>query len=256
MNLQGKRILITGGTSGIGRATVELLSQLGAQLIVVSRDPRKLQEIKGELRGSILEIRRADLEVEEDVVELSKWVQSSAGRLDAVINNASRNSRFSVLNTELQEWKRMITLNLTAPFLISQAAARRMIQDGVKGKIINVGAIQYKFPLAESLPYVTTKGGLVSMTRSMAVDLGPYGIQVICVVPGPIYTKGDRVPPELDARASTVLGRMGRPEEVARLLAFLCSDWNSFMTGNVIVIDGGRLISRKPDPGEVVRGEV
>ena len=150
----------------------------------------------------------------------------------------------------------MISLNLTAPFLLSKMAARLMIKNKIKGKIINVSAIQAHFPLENSFAYVTTKGGLLSMTRSLAVDLGKYGIQVIAVTPGPIYTKGEEPPIDLDQRAATLLGRMGRSIEVANLLAFLVSDLNTFITGTEIIIDGGRIISRKPDPEEISRGEI
>ncbi len=94
------------------------------------------------------------------------------------------------------------------------------------------------------------------MTRSMAVDLGKYGIQVITVLPGPIYSKDNEPPASLDERAATLLGRMGRTIEASYLLAFLASDLNTFITGTEIVIDGGRLISRKPDPEEISKGEV
>ena len=253
INLSGKTILITGVTHGIGETTAKLFRSLGAEVIGIGRNEEKGKMLEHDY-GIIF--RRVDLEKRNEVLEFIKWYEESIGRIHALINNASRNSRFSVLDISLDEWDRMIELNLTAPFLLSQMAARLMIKNNVKGKIINIAAIQALYPLESSFAYVTTKGGLISMTRSMAVDLGKYGIQVIAVLPGPIYVKGDEVPKDLDSRAATLLNRMGRPIEVAWLLAFLVSDYNTFITGSYIVIDGGRLISRKPDPVEITRGEI
>jgi glucose 1-dehydrogenase len=135
-----------------------------------------------------------------------------------------------------------------------------MIEHKMKGKIIIVSAIQAYSPLERSVAYATCKGGLISMVRSMAVDLGKYGIQAIAVLPGPFYVKDEETPTptitNLDQRAATVLRRMGRPEDLARFLAFLASDNNSFMTGNAIVVDGGRLVSRKSDPEEISSGKI
>lgn len=253
IDLRGKTILITGITHGIGEVTGRLLRELGAEVIGVGRDEVKGRQLEREV-GIVF--RRVDLSKRSEVLDFIRWYESEVGRIHALINNASRNSRYSILDITLEEWDSMVELNLTAPFLLSQMAARLMIKNGVRGKIINVAAIQAHFPLESSFAYVTTKGGLVSMTRSMAVDLGRYGIQVITVTPGPIYVKGPEVPSDLDSRAATVLRRMGRPIEVAWLIAFLVSDYNTFMTGNEIVIDGGRMISRRPDPEEVTRGVI
>jgi len=253
IDLRGKVVLITGVTHGIGEATGRLLRQLGATVYGVGRDEARGRALEREV-GIVF--RRVDLTRRQEVLDFIRWFEGEVGIIHALINNASRNSRYSILNTTLEEWDSMIELNLTAPFLLSQMAARLMISKGVKGKIINVAAIQAYFPLESSFPYVTTKGGLIAMTRSMAVDLGKYGIQVITVTPGPVYVRGSEVPKSLDENAATLIGRMGRPIEVAWLIAFLISDLNTFMTGNEIIIDGGRVISRKPDPREITSGEV
>uniref|UniRef100_UPI00261695A6 SDR family NAD(P)-dependent oxidoreductase n=1 Tax=Ferroplasma sp. TaxID=2591003 RepID=UPI00261695A6 len=121
-----------------------------------------------------------------------------------------------------------------------------------------IGAVQSITPLKSSLAYAAVKGALRSITKSLAVDLGEHNILCTLVMPGPIYAKTDNeVPPQnLDSRAATLLQRMGRKIEVANLLKFLASDENSFMTGNEIIIDGGRVISRKPDPDEIIKGDL
>ncbi|MCH4816099.1 MAG: SDR family oxidoreductase [Saccharolobus sp.] len=249
LDLTGKVSLITGGTSGIGLKTAELFSKLGADVYVIGK-----REVGSLPKG--VHFKKVDLTRREEVISFIAWYEKNVGTIHVLINNASRNSRYSVLDIPMEEWDEMISLNLTAPFLLSRMAARLMIKNGIKGKIINISAIQSKFPLERSFAYVTTKGGLISMTRSMAVDLGKYGIQVITVLPGPIYSKDNEPPAGLDERAATLLGRMGRTIEASYLLAFLASDLNTFITGTEIVIDGGRLISRKPDPEEISKGEV
>ncbi|WP_338604366.1 SDR family oxidoreductase [Sulfolobus tengchongensis] len=248
IDLSGKVCLITGGTSGIGLKTVDLFTKLNATVYVIDKK-------EGILPNNV-HFEKVDLANRKELLNFIEWYEKNVGEIHVLINNASRNSRFSVLDTTLEEWDEMINLNLTAQFLLSKMAARLMIKNKTKGKIINISAIQSKFPLENSFPYVTTKGGQISMSRSMAVDLGKYGIQVITVLPGSIYSKNDEPSLDLDKRAATLLGRMGRTSEIAYLLAFLASDLNTFIMGTEIVIDGGRLISRKPDPEEITKGEI
>lgn len=248
ISLKDKVCLITGGTHGIGLVTAKLFSDLGCRVIALGR------KITNQIDN--IEFYKVDLTSRKEVLSFIDWYKNNIGIIHCLINNASVNSRYSILDVTLEEWDKMIELELTSPMLLSKMAAELMIKNKIKGKIINISAIQAYYPLHHSLPYVTVKGGLIAMTKSLAVDLGKYGIQVIAVLPGPIYTKGDSVPEELDSRAATLLGRMGRAIEVANLLAFLVSDYNTFITGSEIVIDGGRIISRKPDPEEISRGEV
>jgi glucose 1-dehydrogenase len=249
-NLENKNCLVTGGTRGLGEATAKLFAKLGANVLITGRDEARGKKIASESKGKIA-YRRADFEVRVDVQDLVSWLDQNFSGIDVLISNAARNSRYDLLSIDLDEWDRMTNLLLTAPFLLSRWSANNMINNKKKGKIIVVGAIQAISPLDHSFAYATCKGGLISMVRSMAVDLGKYGIQVTAVLPGPFYIKDDPMPEGLDSRSAAVLGRMGRPDEMARLLAFLASNNNTFMTGNTIVIDGGRLVSRKADPQEI-----
>lgn len=249
-SLENKNCVITGGTRGLGEATAKLFAKLDAKVLITGRDGARGKRIESQSNGKI-RYHRTDFEVRSDVTDLIAWLDNNFTDIDVLISNAARNSRYDLLNVELGEWDRMLNLLLTAPFLLSRWAAGRMIENKRKGKIIVVGAIQAISPLDHSFAYATCKGGLISMVRSMAVDLGKYGIQVTAVLPGPFYIKDDPMPEGLDSRSAAVLGRMGRPDEMAKLLAFLASDNNTFMTGNTIVVDGGRLVSRKADPQEI-----
>jgi glucose 1-dehydrogenase len=255
--LAGKTCVITGGTRGIGEATARLFAEWGAHVLITGRDEKRGKDI--EAGSTRIKFRRADLEDRTDTMKLLDWLDSNCKKVDVMISNAARNSRYSLTDVPIEEWDRIVQLNLTTPFLLSRWAARKMMQSKTKGKIIIVGAIQAFSPLDHSFAYVTTKGGLISMVRTMAVDLGPYGILTTAVLPGSThgsYLKGEEPEVSLDERAATLVRKMGRPIEIARLLAFLASDHNSFMTGNVIIIDGGRVISRRPDPDEIRLGDL
>lgn len=252
-DLKGKRVIITGGTHGIGESTALLFGIKGASVLITGRDRNRAEQIRGLPGGENIEFRRCDFTIRSETEELATWIESQTPPYNVLINNASRNSRYSILDLTLKEWDEMVELNLTSILSITRAFSKKLVDLGSPGKVINVGAIQSFFPLNSSVAYSTVKGGLRALTKSLAVDLGPYGILVNLVSPGPIYAKAEseEPPTELDSRAATVLGRMGRKIEVAKLLAFLASDDNTFMTGNEIIIDGGRSISRKSDPQEV-----
>ena len=255
MDLTGKSIVLTGGTRGIGESTALLLDERGAKVVITGRDEVKGKEVENKAKNHNVTFIKVDLENREEALRFGKWIYKELSDLDVLINNASRNSMYNVDTVTFQEWDKVIQLNLTSPFILSKYSAKKMIENHVKGKIINVSAVHSFFPLKNSFAYVTSKGGLVSMTKSLAADLGKYEISAICVLPGPIYNKGDQPPKSYDSRSAALLGRMGRVREVANLLAFLCSDEEGFMTGNTIVIDGGRTISRLPDPVEISSGE-
>ncbi|EZQ10031.1 3-oxoacyl-ACP reductase [Candidatus Acidianus copahuensis] len=252
INFSGKKVLISGGTHGIGLELSKAFKSLNANVITLGRD----ESAGRNLEKYDITFKRVDLSKREEVLDFVNWYEKEIGDIHVLINNASRNSRYSILDTSLEEWNYMINLELTSPFLLSQMASKLMIEKGIKGKIINISAIQAHFPLESSFPYVTVKSGLLGMTRSMAVDLGKYGIQVIAVTPGPIYSKSEEPPESLDKRSATLLGRMGRMREIVNVILFLSSDLNTFITGSEVIVDGGRLISRRPDPVEISSGEV
>ena len=175
----------------------------------------------------------------------------TAGRIDVVVNNAAALEPLaSVLEIDLTDWSRYVAVNLTAPMLLARAAVATMAPRRT-GSVINILAIQPERPLPGHAAYAATKGGLEALTMSMAMEWGPLGIRVNAIQPACIDTErvrgelGRTVEPE---GAPTFLGRFGRPEEVASAIAFLASDDSSFLSGAVIRVDGGRLLSRAADP--------
>jgi NAD(P)-dependent dehydrogenase (short-subunit alcohol dehydrogenase family) len=247
--LKGKICVITGGTKGLGEATAKLFASHGGKVLITGRDEEKGKSIQASVPGIVY--RRVDLEDRDDTLEFVSWLDSHYPEIDVMISNASRDSRYSVTEIPMEEWDRLVNLNLTAPFLLAKTAAKKMIANKTKGKIILVSAIQSISPMEKSFAYVTTKGGLVSMVRTLAVDLGPHGILVTGVLPGPFYVGRKEIPLKPKGGAASLLGRMGTPDEMAHVMGFLASDANTFMTGNLVVVDGGRVISRKPDPEEM-----
>jgi NAD(P)-dependent dehydrogenase (short-subunit alcohol dehydrogenase family) len=252
--LEGKLCVITGANRGIGAATARLFASLGATVVATGRNIERGEALERDFGGKI-KFKRVDLVSQDEIQSFFKWYDNQFMKVDVLINNAYTSVRTSVFETDLEDWEDVLAVNLTAPFLFSKWAAGNMIRNKIRGKIINISAVQAEFPVEKGFSYSVTKGGLVSMSKSMAVDLGPYGIQSIAVLPGPIYTEAlgssEEPPASLDARAATLLGRFGRKSEVAKVLAFLSSDDNTFITGSTILVDGGRMISRKPDPEEV-----
>lgn len=247
--LAGKNCVITGGTRGLGGATAKLFARLGANVFISGTDQERGKRLQDS--DTRIKFRAANLEDRKETLELVEWLKSNCEKVDVLISNAARNSRYSVTEITIEEWDRIVNLNLGAHFILSKWAASNMIENKTKGKIIIIGAIQAFSPLDRSFAYSTTKGGILSMIKSLAVDLGPHGILATAVLPGSFHVKDEEIDSSLDSRAASVVRRMGKPIEFARLLVFLASDYNSFMTGNVIIIDGGRVISRRPDPEEL-----
>jgi len=255
ITLKGKTCIITGAASGIGERTAKLFESLGAAVIALDIDEKRGRRLEARSKRGGITFRRIDLTDRSQLLEFGEWAEENLKRIDVLISGAVAHTRNTVLDLSMDAWDAEVALSLTAPMLLSRFAARKMIEEKIRGKIILIGAVQAWFPMGSSFSYSVAKGGVISMAKSLAVDLGKHGIAVTAVMPGPIYTfDGNRLenaPAAMDREAATLLGRMGRRVEVANLLAFLASDLNSFMTGNTIIIDGGRTISRKPDPDAV-----
>jgi NAD(P)-dependent dehydrogenase (short-subunit alcohol dehydrogenase family) len=252
--LVGRVAIVTGAGHGIGRAVAERLAAEGAAVVLAQRNEREGAAVAAVIRstgGRALGLR-ADLSRPATAERIVERTVAEFGGLDILVNNAARvPERADFLDVRPEEWRNVMTVNLDGTFRLSQAAARVMADRGY-GRIVNVLAIQMRLPLPSNAAYVASKGGGDALTRAMAVDLAPRGIVVNAVAPGMVRTEGwtgtlagDPAP---DTGSTALVGRMGRPEEVAALVTFLTSEECSFVVGQTIVCDGGRLLSRRGDP--------
>ncbi|MGH2350231.1 MAG: SDR family NAD(P)-dependent oxidoreductase [Chloroflexota bacterium] len=254
MRLAGRVAVVTGGGRGIGRAIARRLAAEGAKVAIAQRDAGSLERTAEEIRaagGAVLDVP-TDVSDEAACETLLDATVDEFGQVDVLVNNAAiatpRRAPLAEMPTDL--WRETLAVNLSGMFYCGRAAARHMIARHY-GRIVNVLAIQAWVPLPENAPYAASKGGGLSLTRSMAIDLAPHGVIVNAIAPGPVYVAADEVPEEVDATAATLLRRAGRPDEVAALAVFLASEECTFVVGQTIVCDGGRLLSRRGDPGWV-----
>lgn len=249
MKLKDKVAVVTGAGTGIGQAIAIALAQEGAAVVVdyvgkpaIAADTiRKITAINGKALGV-----EADISQPGDVNALMAKAVEAFGSLDILVNNAGIEKKFPFLDYPLAEFQKIVAVNLTGPFLCSQAAAKQMIKQQKGGRIINISSIHEDLPMPTNAPYCATKGGLRMLMRTIAVELAPYQITVNNIGPGAIYTPIDR-DVESDAKlndqilAEIPLRRWGKPEEVAQLAVYLASDAAAYVTGSTHFIDGGML---------------
>ncbi len=247
--LKEKRVVITGGASGIGAATAARFVEEGARVAIVDRDQAACNKLRAELPG-IAGAFLADVAEHQQVQRALAAITRELGGLDVVINNAGISIRHSFLEIMPEEWNRVLAVNLTGVFYVAQAAARYMMEhDG--GVILNMASTNGIVGHPYYADYNATKAGVIELTRSMALELAPK-VRVNAVAPGYVLTPMQRAEYSdemLEAVNRKIpLGRHAQPEEVAALFAFLASDDAAYLNGQVYVIDGaetaGGLASR------------
>ena len=249
MKLSGKVAAITGAARGIGRACAERLLQEGVKVVISDVDREALAQTASELgRANDLRAVVTDVTKRADVDALVTYAVKAFGRLDIMVNNAGVARNRDFLEISEQEFDEIIAINLRGAFFGVQAAARQMIAQGGGGVVINMSSVNALLAIPSLATYAMSKGGMKQLTSVAAVALAPHGIRVVAVGPGTILTEmvASAIFSSDDARRSvlsrTPAGRCGEPSEVAAVVAFLASEDASYITGQTIYPDGGRLV--------------
>jgi len=245
MKLKQKIAIVTGASQGIGLACAQRLVHEGARVMLVDIRPEGEQAAAS--LGDAARFFRADVGVKQEVDEMIAATLDAFGRIDILVNNAGVTHAADFLDLEEDDFDRVLRINLKSMFLCSQAAARDMVKRGEGGCIINMSSVNAELTIPNQVPYVVSKGGVNQLTRVASIALAQYGIRVNAIGPGTILTELAKkaVLGSPEARhtilSRTPLGRCGEPEEVASIAAFLASDDASYMTGQTLYADGGRM---------------
>ncbi len=244
MLLKDKIAVVTGGTRGIGRAISILFAEEGARVIAnFSKDVEAAESLISEAQSRRLNIGlfKADVTQFDQVKEMVEDVFAEYGRIDILVNNVGLiRDNFLMLMSD-EDWDSLMKANLKSLFYCCKAVVRKMIP-GKRGNIVNISSVSGIIGTSGQTNYAATKGGMISFTKSLARELGPFNIHVNAVAPGLIESEVLSRMPKEKVQAivkSSSLGRIGKPEEVARVVLFLASEHSSYITGQTLVVDGG-----------------
>jgi NAD(P)-dependent dehydrogenase (short-subunit alcohol dehydrogenase family) len=239
--LDGKTAVVTGGASGIGEATVRTFAEAGARVVIVDLDLPKAESLAKALPGA--KAYRCDITSEGDVKSLFEGLAS----VDILVNNAGIGLVGTIEETELNDFQRVFRVNVDGTFLMTRAALPKLM--ACRGSIVNIGSVAGLVGVKRRFAYCATKGAVVALTRQLAVDY-PTQIRVNCIAPGTVdtpfvegylekYHKNEKEKVRAELNSRQPVGRLGRPEEIARLALYLCSPAADFVNGAVLPIDGG-----------------
>lgn len=245
--LEDKTAIVTGASSGIGKGIAKDFAEEGANVVVSDVDVESGEKVVGEIEdsgGSAIFVK-TDVSDEEDVDELVEKTLSEYSKIDILVNNAGVYIQKPITEMETDEWDKVIDVNLKGVFLMTRRVAQEMVENE-EGKIINVSSIAGEVGYPNSSAYSATKGGTIAMTRALALELSPKGINVNAVAPGVIKTAmTDDLLSDEDVKgqmlANTPIGRLGEPEDIASAVTYLASEDADFVTGETLFVDGGWL---------------
>jgi NAD(P)-dependent dehydrogenase (short-subunit alcohol dehydrogenase family) len=246
-DLSGRSALVTGGSKGLGRAMANAFAQAGASVMISSRHDNELKTAADAIHGATggrVECCVADMTRRDNVLHLAETALRTLGQVDILVNNAGANVPQAIDQIRDEDWDRLMELNLTSCMSLSRAVAPGM-KERRWGRIIHVSSVMGLGSVAGRSAYSATKSALLGFARAGALDLGPYGITVNCIAPGPFATDLAMTvftQPQRDAFAArTALGRWGEPEELVGPALLLASEAGSYITGSVLTVDGGTL---------------
>lgn len=239
--------LITGASSGIGREAAIALSRAGHTVLIgYNHNRRGAEETASEVKRLAPDLCACVYLPMSEPVEVESHVDrilKKYGPVDILVNNAGVNRRREFLRESLDEWRAILDVNLTSPFMLAQLVAGGMVTHQIAGRIVNVTSVHQYMPITGGTSYAVSKAGLSMLTQSMALELGQYGITVNSVAPGETATPMNGVESSVDPatiqRPAIPAGRPANPSEVGDLISYLCSPNSSYITGQTFVIDGG-----------------
>ena len=246
--LAGRRALVTGAATGIGRATAQRLAADGAAVVVnYVGNPEQANEVVAEIdaeHGRALAIA-ADVSQEEQVVDMfARANEDLGGPIDLLVNNAGIEKAFPLVEMPLEEWNRVLSVNLTGAFLCTREAARGMLAAGARGAIVNVSSVHEVIPWPKFGHYCASKGGIKLFAQTAARELAPQGIRVVNVAPGAILTPINQAliddpKKRAEVESEIPLGRTGRPEEIAAAISWVAGPDAEYVVGSTLFVDGG-----------------
>lgn len=246
MKLASKIALVTGGAQGIGLACAQRFAREGARVAIVDLDPERGDKAARELAIPGLFIQ-ADVARDDSAAHVLQTVSERLGPVDVLLNNAGITHAADFLDLRIEDFDRVLGINLRSYVLFGQAVARQMVARKAPGSIIHMSSVNAVLAIPNQVPYVVSKGAVNQLTRVMAMALAPHGIRVNAIGPGTIGTELARKAvmgsPEAERMlmSRTPLGRLGEPDEVASVAAFLAGEEGSYFTGQTLYPDGGRL---------------
>lgn len=247
MNLSRKVAIVTGGSRGLGKGMALALAEAGADVVVASRTLSALKEVSQEIKDK----GRSSLPIELDVWDLSsinRMVENAVkefGKIDILVNNAGMNVRKPTIEVTEEDWNKIVNTNLKGTFFCAQAVGKVMIKQ-TKGKIINIGSLTSKVAFPNMAVYAATRGGILQLTKSLAVEWAKYNINVNAIGPGYFKTSqtatlfADKHWVE-EILKKIPLGKTGLPEDLGGTVVFLASEASDYITGQMIFVDGGWL---------------
>ena len=240
MNLENKKIIITGATGGIGNSIVKKLSESGAKILATGTRLEKLEELKSKFKNTDIlkfDISKGD-EIEEFIENATKQL---GGGLDCLINNAGITQDNLAIRMNIDEWKKVIDINLTSTFLLSKFAVKKMLKNKY-GKIINITSVVGHTGNLGQANYTASKAGIIAMSKSLAIEYAKKNININCISPGFIKTEmTDKIEEKFKEAIISKIpsSRLGEPEDVANAVLFLASDQSNYINGETIHVNGG-----------------
>ncbi|UCE41865.1 MAG: SDR family oxidoreductase [Candidatus Aminicenantes bacterium] len=251
ISLESKTAIVTGAASGIGSSVARRLAEAGANIALLDIDEQRGPKVEKEIQqlGAKAKFYACDVSLYSDCESVIDGVSKEFGNLDILVNNAGVISRKDIVELSEEEWDHVLRINLKSVYQLSHSVIPRMVQNG-GGSIVNIGSGWGIKGGPKAIAYCASKGGVVNLTRAMAIDHGKQGIRVNCVCPGDVHTallerEAAQMHQDFDSflveAADRPIPRVGSPEDVANAVLFLACELSSWVTGSVFVVDGGGL---------------